>query len=127
MRIQLASVFVEDQEKALDFYTRVVGFRKKQDIPLGEARWLTVVSPHDPDGTELLLEPCSLPAARTFQKALFEAGIPFTAFPVGDIQREYARMTALGVRFTLPPSASGNTTLAQFEDTCGNLIQLFQG
>lgn len=126
MRIKLNSVFVDDQDKALEFYTGVLGFIKKFDLPVGEFKWLTVVSPEEPDGTELLLEPNDNPAAKTFQDALFEQGIPLTAFEVEDIQREYERMRELGVRFTQEPTESGPTTLAVFEDTCGNLIQIYQ-
>lgn len=126
MKIQLSSVMVSDQDKALKFYTEVLGFVKKRDIPLGEARWLTVVSPEGPDNIELVLEPNSNPAARTFQKAIFEQGIPLTAFAVDDIQREYARLKQLGVEFTMEPTNMGPTTAAVLNDTCGNLIQIYQ-
>jgi predicted enzyme related to lactoylglutathione lyase len=126
MRIQLSSVMVDDQDKALKFYTEVLGFVKKRDIPLGEAKWLTVVSPEGPEDIELLLEPNSNPAAKTFQKAIFEQGIPLTAFAVDDIQKEYARMKKLGVEFTMEPTNMGMTTAAIFNDTCGNLIQIYQ-
>jgi len=126
MRIGLTSVMVDDQQKALEFYTAILGFDKKQDMPMGEARWLTVVSPEGSGDVELLLEPMGFPPARIFQKALFEAGIPLTAFAVEDIQAEFARMTALGVRFTGPPTQMGPATTAVFDDTCGNLIQLYQ-
>ena len=126
MKIKLSSIFVDDQDKALKFYTEVLGFIKKSDAPAGDARWLTVVSPEGPNDIELLLEPVNLPAAGIYQKALFEAGIPLTAFAVENIQKEYKRMTKLGVVFTMEPTKSGPATLAIFEDTCGNLIQLYQ-
>ncbi len=126
MKIQLSSVMIDDQDKALRFYTEVLGFVKKRDIPLGEARWLTVVSPEGLDDIELLLEPNSNPAARTYQKAIFEQGIPLTAFAVDDIQKEYARLKKLGVEFTMEPTNMGMTTMAVFNDTCGNLIQIYQ-
>ena len=117
---------VQDQEKALKFYTEVLGFQKRNDIPAGDARWLTVTANDDPDGIELLLEPVGLPAARTFQNALFEAGIPLTAFFVPDIQEEYQRLKGMGVRFTVEPTSAGEATIAIFDDTCGNLIQIYQ-
>lgn len=123
MKIKLNSVFVDDQDKALKFYTEVLGFVKKNDIPVGEARWLTVVSPEGPDDIELLLEPNGNPAARTYQKAIFEQGIPLTAFAVEDIQKEYERMEKLGVVFSMKPTKMGAATVAVFNDTCGNLIQ----
>jgi predicted enzyme related to lactoylglutathione lyase len=126
MKIILTSVMVNDQEKALKFYTEVLGFVKKNDIPLGEDRWLTVVSPEGPDDVELLLEPMGFPPARTYQKALFEAGIPLTSFAVDDIQKEYERMKKLGVVFKTAPTQMGPVTIAVFEDTCGNLIQMAQ-
>jgi predicted enzyme related to lactoylglutathione lyase len=126
MKIVLSSVFVEDQEKALRFYTGVLGFVKKADVPVGDARWLTVVSPEDPDGPQLLLEPSSNPAAQAFKKALFAQGIPLTAFAVQDVQADYERMLALGVVFHMPPAQTEGTILAVFDDTCGNLIQIFQ-
>ena len=126
MKIKLNSVMVDDQNKALKFYTEVLGFVKKNDIPFGEYRWLTVVSPEEPDGTEVVLEPMGFPPARTYQKALFEAGIPLTAFQVEDIQKEYARMKKLGVVLKAEPRQTGPVTLAAFEDTCGNLIQIYQ-
>jgi catechol 2,3-dioxygenase-like lactoylglutathione lyase family enzyme len=126
MKIILTSVMVDDQEKALKFYTEVLGFVKKNDIPLGEDRWLTVVSPEGPDDVELLLEPVGFPPARTYQKALFEAGIPLTSFAVDDIQKEYERMKKLGVVFKTEPTKMGPVTIAVFEDTCGNLIQMAQ-
>jgi catechol 2,3-dioxygenase-like lactoylglutathione lyase family enzyme len=117
---------VDDQSKALRFYTEILGFVKKTDLPAGDFRWLTVVSPEGPDDVELLLEPNSFPPAQTFQKALVEAGIPFTAFSVDDIQQEYERLKGLGVEFVTPPTSMGPTTQAIFNDTCGNLIQIFQ-
>jgi catechol 2,3-dioxygenase-like lactoylglutathione lyase family enzyme len=124
MRISLTSVLVDDQEKALRFYTDVLGFVKKRDIPLGEARWLTVVSADDPDGTELLLEPDEHPAARPFKEALVSDGIPFTSFAAGDVNAEFERLRSLGVRFTQEPAEMGPTRTAVLEDTCGNLIQI---
>ena len=124
MRITRTSVLVDDQAKALDFYTSVLGFVKKTDIPLGEYRWLTVVSPDDTEGVELLLEPDEHPAARPFKEALVADGIPFTSFAVDDVQKEYERMTALGVRFTQEPTQMGEMTVAVFDDTCGNLIMI---
>ncbi len=126
MKIKLSSVFVDDQEKALQFYTQVLGFVKKVDMPVGQARWLTVVSPQEPEGTQLLLEPSDNPAAKTFKQAIFQQGIPATAFAVDDIQKEYDRMKKLGVKFTQEPTQTGGPTIAVFDDTCGNLIQLFQ-
>jgi catechol 2,3-dioxygenase-like lactoylglutathione lyase family enzyme len=126
MRINIASVFVSDQEKALKFYTEVLGFRKKTDIPVGEYRWLTVVSPEVPDKIELLLEPMGFPPAVVYQKALFEASIPLTSFAVDDIQKEFVRMRKLGVRFSVEPTKMGPVTVATFDDTCGNLIQIAQ-
>jgi len=117
MRIKLTSVFVDDQEKALKFYTEILGFVKKTDIPVGEFRWLTVVSPEEPEGTELLLEPNDNPAAREFQKALYNQGIPLTAFFVEDIQKEYERMKNLGVKFAQEPTKMETTTIAVFDDT----------
>ena len=126
MRINLASVLVDDQDKALRFYTEVLGFQKKTEIPLGEHRWLTVVAPEDPNGVELLLEPDNHPAARPFKEALVADGIPFTSFAVQDIQKEFMRMRDLGVRFTQEPAEMGPVTTAVFDDTCGNLIQIAQ-
>jgi len=124
MRITLTSVLVDDQDRALRFYTDILGFRKKTEIPLGEARWLTVVSPDDPDGTELVLEPDAHPAARPFKAALVGDGIPYTSFEVDDVHAEFERLRALGVRFTREPTAMGPVTTAVFDDTCGNLIQM---
>lgn len=126
MKIVVTSVLVDDQEKALRFYTDVLGFQKKFDIPMGPARWLTVVSPSDPQGVELLLEPDQHPAARPFKQALVEDGIPFTSFGVDDVQAEYHRLKGLGVHFTQPPVAMGPVTTAVLDDTCGNLIQIAQ-
>jgi catechol 2,3-dioxygenase-like lactoylglutathione lyase family enzyme len=126
MRITLTSVLVDDQEKALHFYTDVLGFRKKSEIPLGEHRWLTVVSPDDPDGTELVLEPDTHPAARPFKAALVGDGIPFTSFAVDDVDKEFERLRSLGVEFTQEPAAMGPVTTAVLDDTCGNLIQITQ-
>ena len=124
MRINLTSVLVNDQDKALAFYTDVLGFQKKTEIPLGEARWLTVVSPDDPDGVELVLEPDAHPAARPFKAALVEDGIPYTSFAVEDVQAEFERLRELGVRFTQEPTEMGPVTTAVLDDTCGNLIQI---
>ena len=126
MKIKLNSIMVDDQGKALRFYTEVLGFDKKEDIPVGEARWLTVVSPQAPDEAELVLEPNSNPAAKTYQRALFEQGIPLTAFAVEDIRSEYERLKESGVVFRSEPTSMGPVTLAVFDDTCGNLIQLYQ-
>ena len=128
MKIKLTSVSIDDYDKALKFYTEVMGFEKKRDIPLGEgARWITVVSPEEPDGTELLLEPnASYPAMQALREALVKDGIPYTAFQVSDIQQEYERMKDLGVEFTMEPTNMGMTTAAVLNDTCGNLIQIYQ-
>ncbi|MGK5112361.1 MULTISPECIES: VOC family protein [unclassified Geodermatophilus] len=124
MRITLTSVLVDDQDKALRFYTEVLGFVKKTELPLGEHRWLTVVSPEDPDGVELVLEPGEHPAVRPFKEALVADGIPFTSFTVADVHEEYERLRALGVRFTQQPTAMGGVTTAVLDDTCGNLLQI---
>jgi catechol 2,3-dioxygenase-like lactoylglutathione lyase family enzyme len=124
MRISLASVLVDDQDRALAFYTEVLGFVKKEEVPLGEHRWLTVVSPEEPDGVELLLEPDGHPAAGPFKRALVEDGIPFTSFSVADARAEFERLRGLGVRFTQEPVDLGPVTTAVLDDTCGNLIQL---
>jgi catechol 2,3-dioxygenase-like lactoylglutathione lyase family enzyme len=124
MKITLTSVLVDDQAKALRFYTDVLGFAKKTDIPLGEHRWLTVVSPDSPDGPELVLEPDEHPAARPFKDALVRDGIPFTSFAVDDVHAEFARLSARGVHFTQQPTAMGPVTTAVLDDTCGNLIQI---
>jgi catechol 2,3-dioxygenase-like lactoylglutathione lyase family enzyme len=124
MRIYVTSVLVDDQEKALRFYTDVLGFVKKTDIPMGEARWLTLVSPDAPDGTQLLLEPDSHPAAGPFKAALAADGIPVTSFAVDDVHAEYERLRGLGVQFTQEPVDMGGVTTAVLDDTCGNLIQV---
>ncbi len=124
MQIYVTSVFVDDQAKALDFYTNVLGFQKKTDIPLGGASWLTVVSPEQPDGTELLLEPSDHPAVRPYKTALVEDGIPATSFAVDDVQAEFDRLRSKGVQFTQEPTQMGGVTTAVFDDTCGNLIQI---
>jgi len=126
MRINLSSVMVDDQDKALRFYTDVLGFRPMADLPMGEYRWLTVVSPEGAEGVELVLEPMAFPPAREYQRALFEAGIPATAFLTSDIQGEYARLKERGVVFRGEPQAMGPITVVLFEDTCGNLINLVQ-
>ena len=126
MKIVVTSVLVDDQEKALRFYTDVLGFTKKADIPMGPSRWLTVVSPGDPNGVELLLEPGHHPAVGPFKRALVEDGIPFTSFGVDDVQAEFDRLRLAGVHFTQPPVAMGPVTTAVLDDTCGNLIQIAQ-
>jgi catechol 2,3-dioxygenase-like lactoylglutathione lyase family enzyme len=123
-RINLTSVLVDEQDKALRFYTEVLGFQKKTEISMGEFSWLTVVSPDDPDGTELLLEPDQHPAAKPFKNALVDDGIPFTSFAVDDANAEYERLQALGVKFTQAPVEMQGVTTAVFDDTCGNLIQI---
>ena len=124
MRINRASVLVDDQEKALRFYTDVLGFVKKTDVPTGEHRWLTVVSPEAPDGVELVLEPSDHPAVSPYKEALVADGIPFTSFAVDDVQKEYERLKGLGVTFTQEPAAMGPVTTAVLDDTCGNLIMI---
>ncbi|MFD4700324.1 VOC family protein [Streptomyces niveus] len=124
MKIHLSSVFVNDQAQALRFYTEVLGFQAKNDVPVGEDRWLTVVSPADPDGTELLLEPSGHPAVKPFRDALVADGIPYTSFAVDDVRAEFERLQGLGVRFTQEPVEMGPVTVAVFDDTCGNLIQI---
>jgi catechol 2,3-dioxygenase-like lactoylglutathione lyase family enzyme len=127
-RIYVTSVMVDDQEKAHRFYTDILGFNTKHEIPLGDAKWLTLVSPSEPDGCELLLEPdYGHPAAKPFKAALMEDGMPFTSLAVDDLQAEYDRLCALGVRFTQPPTQMGPVSVAVFDDTCGNLIQLCEG
>jgi catechol 2,3-dioxygenase-like lactoylglutathione lyase family enzyme len=124
MRINLASVLVDDQDKALRFYTEVLGFVKKTEVPLGEHRWLTVVSPEEPDGVELVLEPSDHPAVGPFKAALVADGIPFTSFAVSDVHAEFDRLKGLGVTFTQEPASMGPVTTAVLDDTCGNLIQI---
>ena len=126
MQIVLTGVFVSDQDEALKFYTETLGFVKKHDVPAGEYKWLTVVSPDDPDGTELLLEPNENPVAKTYQKGLFDQGIPANSFGVTDIQAEYEKLKSLGVTFTMEPTDMGTVKIAVFDDTCGNLIQIMQ-
>ena len=126
MRIKLTSIMVDDQDKALSFYTDVLGFRKKHEIPVGEFKWLTVVSPEGPDDLELSLEPNANPAAKAFQEAMFTQGIPLAAFEVSDIQGEYARLVKHRVAFTREPTTTGPVIIAIMSDTCGNLIQLYQ-
>jgi catechol 2,3-dioxygenase-like lactoylglutathione lyase family enzyme len=128
MKIKLTSVSIADYDKALHFYTDILGFVKKHDLPLGDgARWITVVSPEEPNGTELLLEPnADYPAMKALKAALVEDGIPFTAFQVQDIHAEYERLQKLGVVFTMEPTNMGPSTIAILDDTCGNLIQLYQ-
>ena len=124
MRINLASVLVDDQQKALRFYTEILGFVKKNDVPMGEHSWLTVVSPEDPDGVELVLEPSDHPAVGPFKTALVADGIPWTSFAVTDVQAEFDRLKGLGVTFTQEPTAMGPVTTAVLDDTCGNLIMI---
>ncbi|NLP39578.1 Catechol 2,3-dioxygenase [Corynebacterium pollutisoli] len=127
MRINITSLYVADQQQALDFYTRVLGFEVKHDVPVGDgARWLTLVSPEDPDGTELLLEPMGHPAAAVFCEALYADGLPFTQFEVSDIEAEYRRLLDLGVVFSMEPTEAGPVTVAVLDDTCGHWIQLIQ-
>jgi catechol 2,3-dioxygenase-like lactoylglutathione lyase family enzyme len=126
MRIYLASVFVDDQNKARTFYTDVLGFIIKSDVPVGEFNWLTVASPEEPDGAQLLLEPNDNPAAKTYQQSIHEQGIAAASFAVADIHAEYERLKGRGVRFTMEPTPMGPVTIAVFDDTCGNLIQLAQ-
>ncbi|TQK68631.1 MULTISPECIES: VOC family protein [unclassified Nocardioides] len=124
MRINLTSIFVDDQAAARKFYTEVLGFQVRHDIPLGDAAWLTVVSPDAPDGPELLLEPSGHPAVKPYRDALVADGIPLAQFAVDDVEAEHARLTALGVRFTQPPTDIGNAYVAVLDDTCGNLVQI---
>ena len=124
MKIVITSVLVDDQQKALRFYTEVLGFQEKTNVPIGEHSWITVVSPEDPDGTELLLEPDEHPAAKPFKAALVEDGMPATSFGVADVEAETKRLKSLGVRFTQDPMEMGPVTTAVFDDTCGNLIQI---
>jgi catechol 2,3-dioxygenase-like lactoylglutathione lyase family enzyme len=127
MRINLTSVLVDDQDRALKFYTEVLGFQQKHDVPMGPHRWITVVSPEDPGGTEIVLEPDEHPAAKPFKEALVADGIPFTAFASDDVRAEFERLRGLGVRFTQEPTDMGPVTTAVLDDTCGNLIQIQQG
>ncbi|OES45988.1 VOC family protein [Domibacillus iocasae] len=126
LKIIITSIFVEDQEKALEFYSETLGFVKKHDVPTGEHRWITLVSPDEQAGTELLLEPNEHPAAKEYQQKLFDDGIPVTMFGVADIQKEYKRLVEKGVQFTMEPTEMGEITIAVFDDTCGNLIQIIQ-
>jgi catechol 2,3-dioxygenase-like lactoylglutathione lyase family enzyme len=126
MKIKLTSVFVADQAKALAFYTEVLGFVKKSDVSAGDYRWLTVVSPEEPEGAELLLEPNANPAAKTYQESIFQQGIPAAMFFVDDIEKEFQRLKGQGVTFTLEPTKTPGSTIVILDDTCGNLIQLVQ-
>ncbi len=126
MEIIVTSIFVQDQDKALEFYSETLGFVKKQDVPVGEFRWITLVSPDDQDGTELLLEPNEHPAAKEYQKKIFTEGIPATMFGIKDVHKEYKRLMKQGVKFTMEPTEMGEVTIAVFDDTCGNLIQIAQ-
>ncbi len=126
MRIRLTSIPVNDQEQALQFYTETLGFVVKLDLPLGEYRWLTVVSPEEPDAAELLLEPNAHAAAKAFQSALFDDGIPAASFEVSDVTKEHARLSGLGVEFRMEPTEMGGTTVATLNDTCGNLVQIYE-
>ena len=126
MKIKLTSVFVDDQDQALQFYTDVLGFIKKQDFSVGEFKWLTVVSPQEPEGPELLLEPSDHPAAMAFKQALYDDGIPAASFAVDDMQTEFTRLKDLGVVFRMEPAETGEAIVAVFDDTCGNLIQIYQ-
>lgn len=126
MRISHTSVVVDDQQKALSFYTETLGFQLKHNIPLGEHAWITVVSREDPDGTELVLEPDGHPAVRPFKEALVKDNIPWTAFSVDDVAAEHDRLVAKGVRFVQPPTDAGSVMIAAFDDTCGNLIQIME-
>ncbi|WP_194542994.1 VOC family protein [Paenibacillus sp. JZ16] len=126
MKIMVTSLFVEDQDKALEFYSEKLGFVKKEDVPVGEFRWITLVSPDEQDGTELLLEPNNHPAAKEYQKKIFADGIPATMFGVAEINKEYKRLLEQGVKFTMEPTKMGELTIAVFDDTCGNLIQIVE-
>jgi predicted enzyme related to lactoylglutathione lyase len=126
MKIIVTSIFIQDQDKALEFYSEKLGFVKKHDVPMGKFRWITLVSPDDHDGTELLLEPNEHPAAKEYQKKIFAEGIPATMFGVADVRKEYERLLKHGVKFTMEPTEMGEVTLAVFDDTCGNLIQIMQ-
>ncbi len=126
MKINLTSVMVDDQEKALLFYTEKLGFLKKTEIPMGEHKWLTIVSPEEQNGVELVLEPVSFPPAKVYQQALKEAGIPWTSFAVADVPEEYERLKKLGIQFSMEPTQMGGAMMAVFDDTCGNNIQIAQ-
>jgi len=126
MRITHTSVFVSDQDEALRFYTETLGFVKKHDVPVGEFKWLTVVSPDDPDGTELLLEPNDNPVSQAYQKGIFDQGFPAASFGVTDVRAEYEKLKSQGVAFTMEPTEVGDVIIARFDDTCGNLIQVMQ-
>ncbi|MGP4081201.1 VOC family protein [Pseudalkalibacillus sp. R45] len=126
MKIVVTSIFVQDQDKALEFYSEKLGFIKKEDVPAGEFRWITLVSPEEQDGTELLLEPNDHPAAKEYQKKIVADGIPATMFGVADVRKEYERLLEKGVKFTMEPTVMGGVTIAVFDDTCGNLIQIVQ-
>lgn len=126
MKVIVTSIFVQDQDKALQFYTETLGFVKKHDIPVGEFRWIAVVAPDDQEGTELLLEPNRHPAAKEYQQKIYSDGIPATMFGVADVREEYNRLIGHGVKFTMEPTVMGEITLAVFDDTCGNLIQIVQ-
>lgn len=126
MKIIITSIFVEDQDKALEFYTKTLGFVKKHDVPSGAYRWITLVSADEQEGTELLLEPNQHPAAKEYQQKLFADGIPITMFGVADIRKEYEQLAEKGVRFTMEPTEMGEVTIAIFDDTCGNLIQMIE-
>jgi len=126
MKIIITSIFVQDQDKALEFYSEKLGFVKKEDVPVGKFRWITVVSPDERDGIELLLEPNDHPAAKEYQRKIFADGIPATMFGVADIHQEYKRLSDNGVKFTMQPTQMGQLTIAVFDDTCGNLIQIVQ-
>lgn len=126
MKIIVTSIFVQDQDKALEFYTEKLGFVKKEDVPAGEFRWITLVSPDDQDGTELVLEPNVHPAAKEYQQKIFADGIPATMFGVADVRKEYQRLVKQDVKFTMEPTEMGEVTAAVFDDTCGNLIQIAQ-
>lgn len=126
MKIIVTSIFVQDQDKAVAFYTETLGFVKKHDIPVGEFRWIALVSPNEQEGTELLLEPNNHPAAKEYQKKIYADGIPATMFGVADVNQEYKRLLENGVKFTMEPTQMGELTIAVFDDTCGNLIQIAQ-
>ena len=126
MKIIVTSIFVKNQDKALEFYSGTLGFVKKHDVPAGEFRWITLVSPDNQDGTELVLEPNDNQIAKDYQKRLFEQGIPVTMFGVDDVRKEYDRLLKYGVEFTMEPTKMGEVTIAVFDDTCGNLIQIIQ-